>query len=96
MKELSKILKVVLAKNKISWISKGALINSIVNNFLKEKWFNYSVKWKLQFSTYIIVVNNSSLASFLFINKKLLLDKINKRLQNMDYGLINNIKILCN
>jgi len=96
MKELSKILKVVLAKNKISWISKGALINSIVNNFLKEKWFNYSVKWKLQFSTYIIVVNNSSLASFLFINKKLLLDKINKRLQNMDYGLINDIKILCN
>lgn len=96
MKELSKILKVVLAKNKISWISKGALINSIVNNFLKEKWFNYSVKWKIQFSTYIIVVNNSSLASFLFVNKKVLLEEINERLKKLGYDVIKDIKILCN
>jgi len=95
MKDLKKLLFKSLAKQNIAQVSRWAMLNQIVNNFLKDDLkLNFSCGWKVEKGLYIIKSHNPWLSSLLFLNKKKLLDYINLKLKEMDLEQIEDIKIL--
>jgi len=95
MENLWKLLWKVLWEKNLAKISKWALIQQIINNFLKENLKkNFQITWKIEFDLFIIKSPNSQIGHYLFLNKKKLLDKINQKLEKMNLWKIKEIKII--
>lgn len=94
MENLWKLLWKVLWEKKLAKISKWALIQQIINNFLKN---NLNVKiditGKLDFDYFVIKSQNNQIWHFLFLHKKKLLEEINQKLEKIWLGKIKDIKI---
>jgi len=96
MKDLKKLLFSSLSKNKISTISKWAMVNTV---FLKYMNQNYNldldkIDGKVENNVYIVKLSNSILSNIVFMNKKDVLDNINKQLVDMSLWKILDIKLL--
>jgi len=95
MENLWKLFWKILSEKKLAKVSKWALIQQIVNNFLKDNLnIDIQITWKLEFNCFIIKSPNNQIWHFLFVNKKKLLDKINQKLDKMNLGQIKEIKII--
>ena len=94
MENLWKLFWKVLSEKKLAKISKWALIQEIINKFLRENWIQQEISWKLEFDKFIVKTSSSQIGHFLFLNKKKLLDKINQKLENMDLWKIKELKII--
>jgi len=95
MENLWKLLWKVLWEKKLAKISKWALIQQIINKFIKENLnTNIEITWKLEFDKFIIKSPNSQIGHFLFLHKKKLLEKINQKLKKMNLWKIKDIKII--
>ena len=95
MKDLKKLLFKSLAKQKIASISRWAMVNKILSNYVKDNLnidFNFS--GKIENNIYIVKSTNSALSNMLFLNKKKVLDHINLKLQEMDLDKVQDIKIV--
>jgi len=94
MENLGKLFWKVLAEKKIWQVSKWAMINSISSNFLSKICWIEKIEGKIEFNKYIIKANSSVEKHCIFLNKKKLLDQINKQLELMNYDKINDIKVI--
>jgi hypothetical protein len=94
MENLSKLLGKVLAEKKLSRLWKWALINSIIQNFLKEFNINEPIQGKLQHHIYIVKTSNPIIWNVLFTHKKQILEKVNSQLKKMEFDPILDLKIL--
>ncbi len=93
MDNLSKLLWKTLAKKNLWWLWRWALVNSITSTFLNELWIKHNFHWKIKFNVYFLKVSNSTIWNLLFLKKKLLLKRINSKLEKMWFWTIKDIRI---
>ena len=95
MLDLKKLLFKSLAKQKIAQVSRWAMINKILENYVKDSFsISQQFSWKIENNIYVIKSPNSALSSMLFLHKKNILDYINKKLLEMNLEVVKDIKIL--
>jgi len=95
MKDLKKLLFKSLAKQKIASVSRWAMLNKLLSNFVKDNFsLDQKFNGKIENNVYFVKSTNSALSNMLFLNKKKVLDYINLKLKEMDLEEIKDIKLI--
>lgn len=95
MKDFKKFLWVSLAKYKIASIWRWAFTNSILIRYTEETLkLKINLQGKIQYDVYFVKLSNSMLSNQLFLNKKDIKEHLNKKLENMNFKTIKDIKFI--